>query len=123
MTGDNGGTLDGRLQGLRERNADITAAIVVTADGLPVASNAAPEVDADAVAAVAADLMQRSSRAAGDVGIGTAQQAFTRAESGYLMIVSCGPDACLACVASLEASLGMLLLDVHRAADGLGDLI
>ena len=119
----NGGTLDEKLQELRDRNQDITATVVATPDGLPIASNAAPEVDVDALAAVSADLMQRSERAAGDVGAGCAQELFVRGDNGYVMVVACGPDACLAVAASLEASLGMLLLDVHRGAQGLGDLV
>ena len=119
----NGGTLEERLQELRDRNPDIMAAVLATPDGLPIASNSAPETDVDALAAVAADLMQRSSRAAGEVGVGSAQELFVRADNGYVMVVGCGPDTCLAVAASLEASLGMLLLDVHRGSQGLGDLV
>jgi predicted regulator of Ras-like GTPase activity (Roadblock/LC7/MglB family) len=118
-----GGTLDERLRALRDRNADITAAVVVTADGLPIAADAGEAADADVLAAVSAELLQKSERASTDAGTGPARELLLKGDTGYLLVVACGPDVCLACSATLEAALGMLLLDVHRASQGLESLI
>ena len=72
MTGPSGGSLEDRLRALRAKNVDISAAVVATLDGLPVASAAASEADPDGVAALAADLLQRAGRATEDVGAGAA---------------------------------------------------
>ncbi len=123
MNGDSGEGLAGRLQALRDKNADVTAALVVTNDGLPIESNAGPDVDTDALGALAADLIARAGRALDDFGAGPVAEILVKGEQGYVIVVGAGSDASLACLASVEASLGLLLLDIHRAAAGLGDLV
>ncbi len=101
---------------LRRDNPDVTAAVVVTPDGFAVAADTSPEVSADALAALAADLLVRASRSAREFGQGTIEELFARAETGYVIVTSAGPEQILACLANPEVTLGLLLADVRQTA-------
>ena len=107
------------LRQLRQDNADITAAVVVTADGFAIASDAGPDVDADMLAALAADLMARASRSAREFGQGDIQELYARAETGYVIVARAGTEQVLACLASPNITLGLLLADVRQTAAAL----
>lgn len=104
------------LQQLRQRNPDITAAVLATNDGLAIHSDVAGGVDADTLAALAADVAVRAARMAEDAGQGSARQVLVQADGGYIVASRVGDDLCLAVTAKAEASLGLLLLSVRKAA-------
>ena len=104
---------------LRRDNPDITAAVVATPDGFAIAADTGREVSADALAALAADLLVRASRSAQEFDQGAIQELFTRAETGYVIVTSAGPEQILACLANPEATLGLLLADVRQTAAAL----
>jgi len=104
------------LQQLRQRNPDITAAVIASSDGLPVHEDTAAGVDAEALAAMATDIVGRAVRMAADVGQGAAQQLLVQAEGGYVVASSVGEGSCLVVSAKAEASLGLLLVTVRKAA-------
>ena len=107
------------LRQLRQDNPDITAAVVVTADGFAIAADAGPDVEADMLAALAADLMARASRSAREFGQGDIQELYARAETGYVVVARAGSDQVLACLASPDVTLGLLLADVRQTAAAL----
>jgi len=104
------------LQQLRQRNPDITAAVVASNDGLAVHEDAAGGVEAEALAAMAADIAVRAARMAEDVGQGSAQQVLIQSGGGYVVASRIGDDFCLVAAAKAEASLGLLLMNVRKAA-------
>ena len=104
------------LRELRQNNPDISAAVVVTGDGFAVASDAGPEVDADMLAALAADLMARAARSAQEFEQGDILELYARAETGYVIVARAGSEQVLACLASPSVTLGLLLVDVRQTA-------
>ncbi len=104
------------VEKLRRNNPDISAAVVATADGFSVAADSAPEVSADLLAALGADLLARSSRSAEEFGRGQINELYMRCDSGYLIVVQAGSDQALVCLATPAVTLGLLLVDVRRAA-------
>ncbi len=104
------------LQQLRQRNPDIVAAVVASCDGLAVHEDAAGGIDAEALAAMAADIALRAGRMAEDIGHGVAQQVLIQADGGYVIASRMGEDFCLVIAAKAEASLGLLLMTVRKAA-------
>lgn len=104
------------LRELRQNNPDISAAVVVTSDGFAVASDAGPEVDADMLAALAADLMARAARSAQEFEQGDILELYARAETGYVIVARAGSEQVLACLASPSVTLGLLLVDVRQTA-------
>lgn len=111
------------LAQLRQSNPDITAAAVVTSDGFPIASDASPNVDADMLAALAADLMARASRSAREFEQGDIAELYARAETGYVIVARAGTQQVLACLASPTATLGLLLVDIRQTAAALAQTI
>ncbi len=114
---------DETLTQLRQSNPDITAAAVVTSDGFPIASDASPDVDADMLAALAADLMARASRSAREFEQGDITELYARAETGYVIVARAGTEQVLACLASPTATLGLLLVDIRQTAAALAQTI
>ena len=104
------------LQQLRQRNPDVTAAVLATNDGLAVHSDTAGGADADTLAALAADVAVRAARMAEDCSQGSARQVLVQADGGYIVASRVGDDFCLAVTAKAEASLGLLLISVRKAA-------
>ena len=104
------------LRKLRADNPDITAAVVVTADGFPVAADAVPEVNTDLLAALAADLLARANRSAQEFGQGELNEIYAHGTAGYVIVARAGTDQLLACLAAGSATLGLLLIDVRRTA-------
>jgi len=112
-------TPDDILRKLRRDNADITAAMVVTPDGFPIAADTSPQVSEDMLGALAADLLTRAARSAREFGQGTIEELYARAETGHLIVVTAGPEQLLTCLAAPEVTLGLLLADVRQAASKL----
>jgi predicted regulator of Ras-like GTPase activity (Roadblock/LC7/MglB family) len=46
-----------------------------------------------------------------------------KGSNGYVLLISVAEDAVLTALARENAKLGLILLDMHRAADGLSKLI
>jgi predicted regulator of Ras-like GTPase activity (Roadblock/LC7/MglB family) len=107
------------LHDLRASNPDVNAAVLVTADGFPVAADAVPEVNTDLLAALAADLLTRASRSAKEFGAGTLNEIYAHGSAGYVIVARAGEGQVLACMASGSATLGLLLMDVRRTAAAL----
>ena len=104
------------LRQLRQHNPDITAAALATTDGFAVASDAVPDVGGDALAALGADLVARAARSAREFGQGDIMELYAHADTGYVIVVRAGPEQLLACLASPNVTLGLLLVDVRQAA-------
>ncbi|NPV48836.1 MAG: hypothetical protein HPY69_17995 [Armatimonadetes bacterium] len=109
-----------QLSALRAANPDITAAVLVTMDGFAVASDVAPEVDEEGLAALAADLIARASRSNQEFGNGILNELYARGPQGYLLIESVPNDQALACLAKSSSTVGLLLRDVRKAAAQMG---
>ncbi len=109
------------LKGLRGANPDILAVTLVTRDGFSIASDLGPNIDEELLAALAADLLARASRSASEFGQGEIDELYARTAQGFFLVARVGPDQVLACVASTNATLGLLLADVRKAAAHLKD--
>ncbi len=107
------------LKKLRADNPDITAAVLVTADGFVSAADAVPEVNTDLLAALAADLLARANRSVQEFGQGELNEIYAHGTAGYVIVARAGEDQLLACLAAGSATLGLLLIDVRRAANQL----
>lgn len=107
------------LSDLRANNPDIRAAALVTADGFAVEADCGPDVDEESLAALAADLLARASRSSEDFDNGRLDELYARGEEGFLVVERAGEDQVLACLASAEATIGLLLRDVRQTASAL----
>lgn len=113
----------GRLRDLRASTPDIEASAVVSVDGLIIASDLPADVEEDRVSAMSAAMLSLGERIAGELGRGQLDQVYIRGDSGYVILMSVGQDAVLTSLARQDAKLGLVFLDMRRAATDLARLV
>ncbi|MGD8904390.1 MAG: roadblock/LC7 domain-containing protein [Anaerolineae bacterium] len=112
-----------RLRDLRVITPDIEASAVVSVDGLTIASDLPPDVEEDRVSAMSAAMLSLGERIASELGRGTLDQVYIRGDEGYVILMSIGEDAVLTALARKGAKLGLIFLDMRRAAADLRALL
>lgn len=108
-----------RLRDMQASSADIIASSVVSVDGLTMASALPGDVEEDRVAAMSAAMLSLGERIANELGRGALDEVYIRGEDGFVLLTSVGDDAVLTALARDEAKLGMIFLEMRRAAEDL----
>jgi len=112
-----------RLRDLQASSTDVEASAVVSVDGLTMASALPSDVEEDRVSAMSAAMLSLGERIASELGRGTLDQVYIKGQSGYVILMSIARDAVLTVLAREGAKLGLLFLDMRRAAEDLGKLL
>jgi predicted regulator of Ras-like GTPase activity (Roadblock/LC7/MglB family) len=112
-----------RLKDLQVSTPDIEASAVVSVDGLIIASALPLDVEEDRVSAMSAAMLSLGERIAGELGRGLLDQVYVRGTSGYVILSAVGEEAVLTVLARQDAKLGLVFLDMRRAAEDLVRLI
>lgn len=101
----------------------IEASAIVSIDGLIMASALSAGVDEDRVSAMSAAMLSLGERIASELGRGGLDQVYIQGEKGRVLLTAVGEEAVLTILASENARLGLVLLDMRRAADDLAKLV
>jgi predicted regulator of Ras-like GTPase activity (Roadblock/LC7/MglB family) len=112
-----------RLRELQASSPDIEASAVVSVDGLSIASALPQGVEEDRVSAMSAAMLSLGERIAGELGRGSLEQVYIKGVKGYVVLMSVGEEAVLTALAREQAKLGLIFLDMRRAAEDLAKLI
>jgi predicted regulator of Ras-like GTPase activity (Roadblock/LC7/MglB family) len=112
-----------RLRELQASSPDIEASAVVSVDGLSIASALPQGVEEDRVSAMSAAMLSLGERIASELGRGSLEQVYVKGQKGYVVLMSVGEEAVLTALAREQAKLGLILLDMRRAAEDLSKLI
>ena len=112
-----------RLRDLQTSSTDVEASALVSVDGLIMASALPPDVEEDRVSAMSAAMLSLGERIAMELGRGTLDQVYIRGNDGYVLLLDVGEEAVLTVLARKDAKLGMLFLDMKRAAADLSKLV
>ncbi len=112
-----------RLRSLQVTTPDIEASAVVSLDGLIIASALPVDVEEDRVSAMSAAMLSLGERIAAELGRGIMDQVYIRGAQGYVILSAVGEEAVLTVLARQEAKLGLVFLDMRRAAEDLARLI
>ncbi len=112
-----------RLKDLQISTPDIEASALVSVDGLIIASALPPDVEEDRVSAMSAAMLSLGERIAGELGRGVLDQVYVRGANGYVILSAVGEEAVLTVLARKDAKLGLVFLDMRRAAEDLERLI
>ena len=92
------------LEDLNGSTADIEASALISTDGLMIASALPNGMDKE-------------------LARGNLQRVLVQGERGYVIMSSAGPEAVLTVLAKPNAKLGLIFLDIKRAAETLSKLI
>lgn len=106
-----------RLRRLRHGLPEILAVFVLTADGLPVSAVTRIGVDEELVAASAAALLGLARKMARTLKQGRLNQMVIQGANNDFIIAGGAGDAVLAAVLDKGATLGLVGVDVQRAAE------
>ncbi len=112
-----------RLRDLQAGSGDIEGSAVVSVDGLIIASSLPAGVEEDRVSAMSAAMLSLGERISGELGRGMLDQVFVHGKKGYVVLMSVGVEAVLTVLAREHAKLGLIMLDMRRAAEDLGKLV
>ena len=112
-----------RLRDMQIASSDIIASAVVSVDGLTIASALPGDDEEDRVAAMSAAMLSLGERIAGELGRGGLDEVYIRGEEGFVLLTAVGDEAVLTALAREEAKLGMIFLEMRRAAEDLEKLV
>lgn len=112
-----------RLRDLQVSTPEVEASAVVSVDGLVIASHLPAHVEEDRVSAMSAAMLALGERIARELDRGTLDQVYIRGDQGYIILGAVGSEAVLTVLARPEAKLGLILLNMGRAAADLDKLL
>ncbi len=112
-----------RLRDMQIASPDIIASAIVSVDGLTIASALPSDVEEDRVAAMSAAMLSLGERISGELGRGSLDEVYIRGEDGFVLLTAVGDEAVLTALARDEAKLGMIFLEMRRAAADLEKLV
>jgi predicted regulator of Ras-like GTPase activity (Roadblock/LC7/MglB family) len=128
MTGADEAKPKDNLQLLREalgalvsHNPDILSALVVSDDGLNVASGI-PHEDDDSVALVASDLIDMAEEFSSRLEQGRLTRILLEGENRTTVVVNAGPHTVLAVLIPADAKLGLVTLAMRQAANTIASI-
>ena len=105
-----------RLRDLQAAAPDIIAAAVVTSDGLTLASALPADVQEERIAAMSAAMLSLGERIAAELQRGSLEEVYIRGDKGLVLLTSVGKEAVLTALSRNEAKLGIMFLEMRRAA-------
>jgi len=111
-----------RLRDLNQTDG-VEACAVVSIDGLIMASALSTGVDEDRVSAMSAAMLSLGERISSELGRGDLDQVYIQGEKGRVLLTAVGEEAVLTLLATEDARLGLVLLDMRRAAEDLAKLV
>lgn len=111
------------LRTLVSSTPDVEGAAVVSADGLVLSSVLPANADEDRVSAMAAALLSLGERTSTELARGELEQVYVKGGKGYVVLMRAGEDNLLEAIAGPSAKLGMVLLDMKRAAAEIARLV
>lgn len=115
--------LNETLRTLQSGTPDIEACALISEDGLMIASVLPQHIDEARVAGMTATLLSLGTRASNELGRGDLHEVLVRGEQGYAIMLDVGEGTLLLALASKLAKLGLIFLDMRRAAKTLGEIL
>ena len=105
------------LRSLQSASPDMEACALISEDGLMIASVLPQHIDETRVAAMSATLSSLGTRAAAELERGDVEEVLVRGKQGYAVMMNAASGTLLLCLASKQAKLGLVFLDMRRAID------
>ncbi len=116
-------SLTDALSDLLESSPELEAAMLVSLDGLPMASALPAGMEEDRVAAMSAAILGLGERASAELGRGELRQVFVEGKEGYVFLMSAGGKAVLTALAHHGVKIGLVFYDMKHAAQKIADIL
>ncbi|MHA1687675.1 MAG: roadblock/LC7 domain-containing protein [Candidatus Heimdallarchaeaceae archaeon] len=111
------------LNDLRFRSPGIVDIAVVSIEGLPITSIVIENVEETRFAAMTAAMLSLGERVAAELNKGNLKKIFVEGENGYIITMQAGENAVLTVSSTADAKLGLLFLDMERAAKTIAKIL
>ncbi len=111
------------LRGLQSSSPDVEASALISEDGLMIASALPQHVDETRVAGMSATLSSLGTRAATELERGDVEEVLVRGKNGYAVMMAAASGTLLLCLASRQAKLGLVFLDMRRAVEDIRKIL
>ena len=116
-------TLKSVLTQLNSSSTDIEASAVISSDGLMMASLLPQGMDEDRVGAMSAAMLSLGERTSQELARGNLEQVLIKGDKGYVLLTGVGSESVITVLVGANAKLGLVFLDVKRAAEALSKVI
>ena len=111
------------LKEMEDKDPEIEGSVLIRTDGLILATALPSEIDHDLAAAMCASVLSVSQRVFQELKKGTVDNAIIRGENGVLMLISVTEEIVLGALGRKDANLGLMLVEMKRAAEKIKNLI
>jgi predicted regulator of Ras-like GTPase activity (Roadblock/LC7/MglB family) len=111
------------LHSLLEISPYMQAAALVRVSGLTVMSFMPDDVEQERVAAMSAVMLLLGERITGSLRSGALDKVYIKGEEGHIVLMAVGREAVLTAMAQERAPLGLLFVEMRRAAERLKRLV
>ncbi len=99
------------------KGTDAEGAVIVSTDGLSIASELRASRDEDRIAAMSATILSLGEKFASELERGNLEQLYIKGDNGYILFKGISDFAVLGLIVSNETRLGMLFLQMKNAAE------
>ena len=110
------------LKKLLANNPNITIAIIVSIEGLPILSIITSGSDETKISAMVATLLSLSNRAVKDMEMGEFKQLYIKGNDGYLLVFEAEP-AVLAVSTTENVELGLIFFECERVSFEISNIL
>lgn len=111
------------LRGLQTATPELEAAALISEDGLLIASALPEDVEEGRIAGMSAVLLSLGTRASAELNRGNPELILIKGTHGFVVMIEVTGGALLIVLASESAKLGLVFLEVKRAAQALAKLL
>ncbi|MHA1219106.1 MAG: roadblock/LC7 domain-containing protein [Candidatus Heimdallarchaeaceae archaeon] len=115
--------LNNLLKELESSVPEIEAAAVVSVEGLPIASALPRDIEETRLAAMTAAMLSLGERVIEEMKKGHIERVFIEGSEGTIISMNAGPNAVLTVSSRKDAKLGLIFLEMGRAARKIADIL
>lgn len=115
--------LQDELQNFVTSSSSVQGAILVSPDGLALASVLPTGMGEERTAAMSASMLSLGEQIGRELVRGNIDRIFVEGEKGYGVLVGCGQEAILLVLASTAVKQGLLFLEIKRAVAKITSLL
>jgi predicted regulator of Ras-like GTPase activity (Roadblock/LC7/MglB family) len=102
------------LRSLQTASPDVEASALISEDGLMIASALPQHIEESRVAGMTATILSLGTRAAVELERGEVEEVLVRGGDGYAVMLASGSGTLLLALATRNAKLGLIFLDMRR---------
>lgn len=106
-----------------KRVGGVEASVIASRDGLLMASNIPSSSRAETFAAMSATMLGAAETATTELGKGIPDRVIVESEHGKLIATGAGPKALLIVLTDPNAGLGLILVELEKAAEKIKKIV